>query len=326
MDFKLIVGLIVLSVVVLGFAIPTVSNIISTTGYSGSTTESWSGTGGVFYSLTYPIVSVQSNYKTYAQTLTNATVLPMSVGNRSFTLSTPYYNTAFGVGIMAQKDAGDTIGVFAGSCSLGNFSGSNFTGISAACQTNPQVIRFVNYGPLNRTGVNYNDSGKAIMIGTTPITVNIYNATYGGTYNLSIESEFDGESNITVSVGGHILGNITSDSESWLLMPNADLSMATTDVLFISDGAGTNITNVSFKYTQSMVHPSNITSVSLTYQNYTAYPNYTVSGGNIRELTSGSYLTGYTYGTSYGVINTILAIIPVLFAVLLIIAIAALLV
>lgn len=261
--------------------------------------EIWVGVANIPETLTQPILSMTTVWKSASATVTNSTVVTQAAGAVAVVLGSPIGANNFSIGINAQVNPHDTISVVADDCPLGIYTGANFTNVDYNCLTSPIfTVHYTSVGIDNVTA--YNDTTLELGIGTTSMNIPVVDIASGAsTYLIDITAEYDTTENVSITVEGHPLGNITiSGVNSWVGRNGSELEEPT-DVIITSDGAGTNITNVSITYLGNIPTTSNITKTVITFTKFNAYTDYTVANAKITTDDSGTFMGTYTYGT-YG--------------------------
>lgn len=132
----------------------------------------------------------------------------------------------------------------------------------------------------------------------TPLTSYTFNVTIvSASVNYTI-------SNTTVTVGSCTLGTLSSTTETWSGLSNTCLTSPMT-ITFHSAGVGTNIT-----------------SAAAVYYYWATNTNVSVSSGELLPAVSGTFRSTYVYGSDSSA-NTILALLPVFFALAAIVIVGA---
>lgn len=231
-----IMSVILVVILVVGVSIPIVTGLIRTVTVGGSSyTESWVGTANVVKALTFPIDSVVSLFKSGTSAVTNSTVVSGANTSVAVVLGPAQtFPTNFSVGVNAELDAYDTILVIGDACTLGFFSGANFTNINYTCLTTP--IFTVHYQTIKVKNISaYNDTVAELGVGNTSVSVPVNNIyPLATTYNIDVTAEYKEGDNVSVSVEGTLLGGdgiVISGVHTWLSRNISELEEPT-DVIF----------------------------------------------------------------------------------------------
>jgi hypothetical protein len=161
MDFKIIMALLIMSILVVTFAIPTISNAITNSSIYGTiTNEIFSGTVGTAHSSSYgAIKSISTFYQAKNASNENTTSTYINpTGTMKITLShTPVYLTNFSLNITANASDGANATIASCSTTLTNMVNgtNNFAGVPGSCLAgNSITLAFVSNGTGNITVTN----------------------------------------------------------------------------------------------------------------------------------------------------------------------------
>jgi hypothetical protein len=327
------VSIIFLVILGIGVLLPIGISLVNVGGVAGVSgmEQSISSAGTPITTLFSPILSVVSfmNPADSGNVIANTTPLIGASGSRTFNLKTPVFaevNDTFYVILKTKIADGENVSVTGGGCPLGVLTNAtmyqNFSFVpnNFSCYITPYVVTFTpNGGTLDFNTTTFNNTRKNLFIGITPLEVPTPNVSLGATtYSIRILSEYNPDANVTVSVNGDVLGEISNGIDAWLALPIADLASDPTEVLFIANDTGTNITNVSITYEKQGPAPiSNITSVTINHAYWDDSTAYALTNGEVIPVGSNYYRIIYNYGTGGSLLVTlIIGFLPIFLVVL----------
>ena len=208
------------------------------------------------------------------------------------------YVTVFALILIVGLAIPLVVGILADTHTVGSTYSEYWTGtaLTPSALTYPITGVTTNY----KAGVvsSYNDT--ALLGANSTRSIPLLTPLVSSTFNVTVKTNLTAGENISVSVGACTLGNISSASDTWNAISRSCL---VTPLV------------VTFHNGQNGTH-SNITNVSVAYGRWVAYPNYTISGGAITPVASGYFDTAYTYGNANEGVYLILALVPILLALL----------
>lgn len=142
--------LILAIVIICAIAIPVISDTVSTSRVINTITgEVFAGANNVAYAVVhFPALAVNSFEKSTVDIKNNVTALTTAVGTRNLVLNPAFNTQTFNITIFAQKNAGENLELYVGTCDIGaiNNSFTTFTKQDGTCLSGTTVLNFTNDG------------------------------------------------------------------------------------------------------------------------------------------------------------------------------------